>query len=206
MCILIQEIEYLVLNEIFGSLKENITKDNLCKIVDLALVCKDFNNFIFPFLQELNTNPIEWSIQYENKEIFEFWFSISKIWFGDNNLTYNYCKDKEYIKKLQGIINFDKCNNTCNNKKNNKTKENFSRYVFSLAGKHNVSQEFLKYLWMTLNKNGFYRFSLEDYFENRKEKYQECKKPYRIDLLSDNSALNIIYYIEMYYTYGNGIS
>jgi len=201
MCILRPEIEYLVLNDILDSLKENITKCNLCKIVKLALVCKDFNTFLSPFLQEINKNPIEWSIQHENKKIFEFWFSIAKIWVGDKGSTH-YCENKEHIKKLQENVNFDKYNKTCKSEKDN-NREKFSRYIFSSAGKHNVNEEFLKYLWMILHKNGFYRFSLQDYFENCKEKHKKDRKSFRKDLLSDNSALNVIYHIEMYYTYSN---
>lgn len=213
MCILSPEIEHLVLDKIRGSLKNNIGNCEIYELVKLVLICKSFKMHFNPILQEINASPIGWAIQHEHRQVFEYWFEIVKIWVSGCNSKYFgvgvgvgvVCE--EYAQKLKGNIEVRRNAVKDGDCEGDRLKcsdlyDQFSRYVFSLAGKHDVSSGFLKYLWMLLHKNGFSRFSLEEYFAACKKKPVKDREFFRTDLLRDSSALNVLYHIEMNYMCG----
>ena len=178
------EIEHHILSRIKESFLSNTSRCRTCELVNLTLVCEAFKLQFYPILQEINSDPVGWSIQNEHRRLFEYWFEVAKVW-ADG------CREPRgrYIEKFLCGSNLDFRNKH----------DEFSSLVFSLAGKHDVTSEFLKFLWITLHENGFPRFSMKDYFDALGVEPTKDIDAMREELLKDNSSLNVLYHIERNY-------
>lgn len=206
MCILRPEIEHVVLDRLERDIFLNSKQDfQFYELVNLSLVSKAFKTRFYPTLQEINTDPVKWSISQEHKALFRYWFELARVWASSEDSDIGDipgCGYVGYRSQDRSYLFQDPLTNYKEDLKFSNNREKYyyySRFIFSLAGECGVSQDFVKFLWMLLRKNGFASHALEEYFLAAGKKSIIDISSFRKEMLKDNSALNVLYHIEWNY-------
>lgn len=183
----------------------NSFKSLTCSLRELLLwctVCLEWHNFFFPLIAEIVKNPINWALKCENEKVFTYWLNIARQWangIDDNKTIYVH----RFILQHKCLYNL-KPIETCTTRA-----EEFSFAIFSAAGIHNISERFLKCIWLLMHERRFFHVALGDYYQsliicgkqNKIHMSKSDRQLMRKDLLENNTSSNILYYVDRYYTW-----
>lgn len=203
---IIQQLPYLFTSHSPKTMLETNSDGSLtCSLGELLLwctVCSEWHTFFCPLLSEIVKNPINWALKQENKKVFIYWLNIARQWADgiNNNKTIYVYRFISQHKRLYNLKPIETCTT--------RAKE-FSFAVFSAAGIHNISEQFLKYIWLHMHNRNFFHLALGDYYQSLifcgKQSNVSISKSdrqlMREDLLNNNAYSNILYYIDRYYTW-----
>ena len=203
------EVQYVIFEQMIGSsLNFNSPKNITCPLGSLltyCLVCRHWKQMLSPIMRHISKNPIAWCLEYEKRETFGKWLKLAENWAKEPN------KQNKNIKNIKNIKNFvNKYNENsmlkpmcpCVNQA-----EKFSFAVFSALGDYKVSEDFLKFVWISIYQSKYFRTSLGDYY--RKLVYRGdnatierlawipiSDKNIRNQLLKNNAAANVCYHLD----------
>jgi len=152
-----------------------------------------------PIMNYISKNPICWCIEYEKREVFLKWLNMAENCIEDPNkhnknvdiFIDKYNKHYRPNPMIPCISQSDK----------------FSFAVFSALGEYKVSEEFLKFVWISIYQSKYFRTLLGDYYrklvyhgdENTIERLAWIPisdENIRTQLLKNNAAANICYHLD----------
>ena len=198
------EVQCVIFEQMIGSSLNLDSSINInCSLESLftyCSVCKHWNQLFSPILQHIAQDPIGWSLKHEKTHLFEKWLKAADAWVKKDKRCLSECI-QYFVEKY-----------TFNNKIAPITQaEKFSFSIFSALGHHRVSENFIKFVWLSFHQNKFFQTALSDYHQSlvytedkfnikQSARFHITNTPCRLRemLLKNNTAANVRYHVERY--------